>query len=195
MKSKKIISVLTAITMGLSVAACASDDDVSEAPEVISGGNAAVESDSNSNVGGAEGPSSVQPSADAYAPVIHGVEIKCNAQADAIIEALGDNYELFESPSCAFQGTDRVYTYDDVIIRTYPIDDVDYVSAVEFRNDTISTAEGIYIGCSQDDVTAAYGDPTNELAAGIEYTKGDVTLSFVVRDGSVSAITYLAIVE
>ncbi len=189
--NKKILSVMMASVMALSVVACASEDE-DTAPVVLSGGQAAETAEGGS---GAETPDqSSEEAADAYVFTYNGVQIRMNAPADDIIAALGDGYTYFEAPSCAYEGMDKVYTYNSIVVRSYTMDGADYIAAVELKDDTVSTAEGIRIGSSEDDVRAAYGEEGTPGTSGIEYTMGDSFISFIFENGQVAAITYTAIV-
>jgi hypothetical protein len=118
-----------------------------------------------------------------------------NKEAAPVVEALGDPLDYFESESCAFKGLDKVYYYSGFELTTYPLDDVDYISTIDFKDDTVSTKEGIFIGSSLDDVKAAYGEDYKEENGFYTYTKGDSTLTFIMENDAVTAITYTAIVE
>lgn len=192
----RFLAILAVPALMWGVTAC-SQDDIDTTPERIGEGNVAVAGESENSSADAEsqGPAASDDESGGFSCIIDGVTARPNTPAADVIAALGDGYELFEAPSCAFQGTDRVYTYSSVIIRTYPMSDVDYISAIEFRNDMLSTREGIFIGNSEDEIRAAYGEPDNVLSGGIEYTKDDVTLSFIIRDGVVEGISYIAITE
>lgn len=127
-----------------------------------------------------------------YTFSMKGVEIAANAEMAPLAQALGEPIDYFESESCAYQGLDKVYTYSGVIIRTYPSGDKDYVLTIELKDDTVTTKEGVYIGASKDDVTAAYGQPTSETDTALSYVDGDCTLAFLMADGKVTDITYSA---
>lgn len=131
--------------------------------------------------------------AEAYVFVSGDVTIAMNAEADEIVEALGDYNSYFESESCAFEGLDKEYTYSGFVLTTYPIDEVDYVNGVEIVDDTVETPEGITIGSSYDDVVAAYGESDSEDSC--EYEFGDSTLLIILEDGVVTSIQYTAITE
>ena len=109
-----------------------------------------------------------------------------------LVEKLG-SYSYFESASCAFNGLDKQYDYGSFVLTTYPIDEVDYVNSVELKDDLVKTAEGVAIGASEEDVKAAYGEPAT--AGDYSYTKGDSKLLFVVKDGKVSSIQYIAVTK
>jgi hypothetical protein len=121
-----------------------------------------------------------------------GVTVAMNAPAADLVEKLG-SYSYFESASCAFNGLDKQYDYGSFVLTTYPIDEVDYVNSVELKDDLVKTAEGVAIGSSEDDVKNAYGDPAT--AGDYSYTKGDSKLLFVIKDGSVSSIQYIAVTK
>ncbi len=126
---------------------------------------------------------------------VSGVTVAMNAEMAPIVDELGEADSYFESESCAFQGLDKVYTYGSVQISTYPENDVDYVYSVVLKDDTVETPEGITIGSSKDDVTAAYGDPTSQTDASLSYTKGDSILAFILDGDTVTDITYTAITD
>ena len=132
---------------------------------------------------------------DVYFFKVNGTEIRANAEAAPIIEALGEPLEYFESESCAFQGLDKIYTYGGFRIYTYPVDDVDYIQNVELVDDSVSTQEGIYIGSSADDVKKAYGESDEVVNAEWVYKKGDSTLHFIFTDDKVVSIEYRAITD
>ena len=60
------------------------------------------------------------------------------------------------------------------------------------NDDTVSTAEGICIGSSADDITAAYGEASNSTETTITYEKGSSSIVFVLQDGKVNNIIYNA---
>ena len=189
--NKKLLCAVLAFVMVLLVAACSSADE-DTAPVVLSGGEA-VQTQAQDVSGATD--SQAEASADAYVFTYNGVEIRMNAPADGIISALGDGYDYFEAPSCAYEGMDKVYTYNSIVVRSYTRDGVDYIAAVELKDDTVATAEGIRIGSTQEDVAAAYGEDGVPGTAGIEYTLGDSFISFIFENGKVVALTYTAIVE
>ena len=175
----------------MSAAACASDNE-DTAPVVLSGGQTAEQAEGGN---GAQDPDQTEAAtSDAFVFTYNGVTIPMNAPADPIIEALGEPVNLFSAPSCAYEGEDKVYTYNSIVVRSYTMDGVDYIASVELKDDTVSTAEGIRIGSTEDDVRAAYGEDGTPGTAGIEYTMGDRFISFIFENGQVTAITYTAIV-
>ena len=165
---KKKIAVLCAILLfGNLCVSCDSEGGTDRNPETVSG----------------------------YTFTLSGVDITPHAKMEPIVSALGEPTKYFESESCAFQGMDKVYTYGSVVISTYPKDGVDYVYTVELKDDTITTAEGIYIGGSIDEVKSQYGVPTKDTGTALIFKKDATELSIGYQDGVVRSIVYFAVVE
>ena len=72
---------------------------------------------------------------------------------------------------------------------------MDYVNSVYFTDDSVSTPEGIRIGSSEADMLAAYGDQYTEEYGVYTYTKEKSTLSFIITDGVVDSVEYVAITK
>ena len=130
-------------------------------------------------------------SAKGYTFEYNGVVIEIDAEASQYTDALGEPVSYFEAASCAFEGLDKMYTYSSFEIDTYPTDDVDYVSTVIFKDDSIETPEGVRIGSSVDDVIAKYGDDYTEDIGQMIYEKDGMTLTFITTaDNTVASIEY-----
>lgn len=122
------------------------------------------------------------------------VPIAVDADAAPVVEVLGEPAAYFESESCAFQGLDKVYTYPSFVLYTYPLDGKDYIMSLYLMDDTVTTAEGAYIGMRMDAVSELYGEPTTTAEGSVTYEKGGCALSFLFdSDGLVNAITYSSI--
>ncbi|MDR2569374.1 MAG: hypothetical protein LBD23_03620 [Oscillospiraceae bacterium] len=113
-----------------------------------------------------------------------------------VIEALGEPRGIFEEPSCAFDGIDRIFGYSNIQIHTYPKDDHDHIHTISLRDDSIGTTEGgIRLGAKLQDVIDAYGDDYKYDAGMYTFTRGLTTLEFFIDDGEVKGITYGFIIE
>jgi ABC-type oligopeptide transport system substrate-binding subunit len=192
-KMKKITAVLAcAAASAMLLCACGSSDagtDNSTADTTSAG------TETTGTEGQTAASSDVTGTPDGYYISLNGVLVYANAEMAPIAQELGEPASYFESESCAFQGLDKTYTYGSVVISTYPVDDVDYVYTIELKDDTVETEEGICIGSSKDDVTAAYGTATSETETALTYEKDDCVLAFIFDGDSVANITYTAITE
>lgn len=122
----------------------------------------------------------------------NGTAIYMNDEAKPVLDALGEPMHFFESPSCAFQGTDRVYTYNGFELYTYTDgdDETEYIFTVVFMNDGVETKEGITLGNKLDDVTSKYGDNFTKEGEKYTYKDSNTTLSFVLENGEVVDVSY-----
>ena len=176
---RRIIFILLSLAVLVSLAACGGDP-------------AANASDSGSGPAGSAEPSGKQPSgADAFSFAVNGTEVTVNDNMADVLAALGEPQSYFEAASCAFEGLDKTYTYAGFIITTYPDGDRDFVNSVRLTDDSAATREGIYIGCTAEQVRAAYGEEDDGPIGALSYSKGDTVLNFILSDGVVVSIEYL----
>lgn len=93
-------------------------------------------------------------------------DVRCGDNAENILALLGSGYEYSEAISCNYahngangsDGMDKFYDYANVSVTTCPVKpDGDYISSVEVYGGDWTTAAGIGIGSSVDDIEAAYG--------------------------------------
>ena len=124
------------------------------------------------------------------------VLIEMDQDINYVIEKLGEPLGIFEAPSCAFDGIDRIFGYPGMQIHTYPKGDSDFIHTISLRDDSLRTTEGgIRLGDDARAVIDAYGDDY-ELDTGLyRYKRGLTTLEFLTEDDIVMGITYGFIIE
>lgn len=135
-------------------------------------------------------PSSADPAG--YVFNAKGTDIRINADMGTISEKLGEPLSYFEDPSCAAEGTAKIYTYPGFVITTVPDGDTDRVNLIELKDDTVSTAEGADLSSTRDDIIRIYGDGFEETDGQIAFEKGGMRLCFIFRDGLLASIQYRA---
>lgn len=111
-------------------------------------------------------------------------------EVELATEKLGEPLTVNEAPSCAFGDLDKIWTYNDFTLYSYREDGVDYIYDIVITSDAISTAEGVCIGQTTDDVMGKYGQADEADETRIVYKKGDMKLMFVMDNGSVRSIEY-----
>lgn len=124
----------------------------------------------------------------------NGTTIEMDADAAPVLEKLGDPVSYFEATSCAFEGLDKMYTYNGFELDTYPKGDKDYVSTVILKDDSVTTAEGICIGDSREKLLQAYPDGGTEENGMITYEKNGMKLCFIIKEDAVASIEYRSMV-
>ena len=177
---KKLFALGLALVMVLVLAACSGGSTTSTASPAPSAQTEGQES--NANDGFEAYTFLVSDGAVNYA-------VQVNADMADVLAAMGEPQSYFEAESCAFKGLDKTYTYAGYVITTRPDGEKDFVNSILLTDDSVTTAEGIYIGSARADVTAAYGEAEGE--AMLSYTKGDCVLNFIFDGDTVLSIEYL----
>lgn len=187
-KKQQILAVIAVCTCLL--AGCGNDEHVikGDSSNPASTGNSSGQtSTSGQDQQGGMGQSGATAG---YTFVSNGVTLPVDADAAALVEALGEPKTYFEAASCAFEGLDKFYTYSGFEIDTYPLDNKDYISLIILKDDSVTTPEGAAIGISKDDVIKTYGSDHQEQGDLIIYEKGGMKLCFIIQNGSVASIEY-----
>ena len=130
-----------------------------------------------------------------YEFVFNGVTIAMHSKMEPILEKLGEPMEYFEAESCALPGMEKIYTYSGFEILTYEKEGVDYVLSVVILDDSVSTKEGIYLYSDLDSLIEKYGDDYTKELNTYKYESGQSQLVFLVEDGEITSIEYLATME
>ncbi len=178
-KIQLIALMLCAVFM---LGACGSGDSV-EIKKEQADGNTAAQSGAQTVQGGEVTP------AEGYVFTYKGTAIAPDMDMKELLAALGEPASYFEAESCAFQGLDKIYTYPDFEIDTYPQGDRDLVSMILFKDDLVETDEGIAIGMTLEDLQKAYAGAQVESGA-VTLKKGNMQLMFLIQEGKVTSIEY-----
>ncbi len=125
-----------------------------------------------------------------YAFIYNGVVVEMDVDAAPVIEQLGEADSYFEAPSCAFEGIDKIYTYGSFELDTYPTDEKDYISSIIFKDDTITTPEGIGIGDSAAKMEETYGTGQTDENGMAVYEKDGMKLCFILEGETIASIEY-----
>lgn len=120
--------------------------------------------------------------------------ISIGAEAAPILKALGTPKKTFEQDSCAYQGKDKVYSYEGFDVCTWMVDGKECINAIYLMDGTVATPEGVKIGSTRQDVINAYGKDDTESYGVCRYTIGNTELSFYTTNQVVDSIEYLLVV-
>lgn len=162
----------------------ASGDQVSDNADVTGADNAADGTENEENT-------TAVISGDGFVFSYKGLDIRMNQDMSEVLEVLGEPNSYFEAASCAFDGLDRMYTYSSFEIDSYPDGDMERVSAIYFKDDLVTTAEGICLYMTKTDMESAYGTDYEVLDSSCIYSKGDSTLTFILNESDeIIAIEY-----
>jgi hypothetical protein len=89
---------------------------------------------------------------------INTLSIELDSDSSVLIGELGDDYQFSEAPSCVYDGTDKYYSYEDIEIYTYPLDNKDLIDEIVLLDPKYSTRRGIKVGDLLRMVEVTYGD-------------------------------------
>lgn len=178
---KKIICIALAMVMLLALSACGGND--------------------NSSNNGDKTPTTPAPTTRPVPPPVdvkpigyrftyNDYQIGLNIKMDQVVELIGEANDSNTSDSCAFGGTDTTYYYDSFRITTSDDRGFEWVYQITLTDDMVSTEEGICIGSTAAEVTAAYGQSEGDTDAKLIYSKDGMRLEFAIKNGTVSAIRY-----
>ena len=180
---KKLLTILAAAMLAASLTACGGDDT-----KVVD--NKTTESKPNDNQGGDSSNTGSDTKLAGYLFTVDGVAIGMDMEAVNLKELLGEPKNYFEAQSCAFNGMDKMYTYDHFEIDTYFDDKTDRVRTIVFLDDMVKTDEGVYIGMTKADMENAYGTDYTVDGSSCIYTKDGMTLVFILNGETISSIQY-----
>ncbi len=119
-----------------------------------------------------------------------GVAMTPDMDFAPVLASLGEPQHYYEVKSCAFEGMDKIYTYGSFEITTYPDGSIDRISYINFKDDTVTTDEGVYLSMSKDKVIEIYGDNYVDDAGVIVYEKGGMELKFIFSGDSLKSVEY-----
>lgn len=121
-------------------------------------------------------------------------KIYMNSEVEPLVAKLGEpTGGTYEAVSCAFEGKDTFYYYDGFTLQAYEKNGKKYVYTINLEDDTVKTAEGIKIGDSLSMMAAQYGLEYTVTGNAYVYTKDKMTLTLIVENDKISAITYALI--
>lgn len=112
---------------------------------------------------------------------------------EPIVARLGDPEKTYEVSNCGFDGVSKIYSYDGFELCSDPDGEEESLYSVAILGGGFSTAEGIGIGSSVDEVIGIYGKPADyrpEISNNLTYDRQGMKLSFIMSDGAVSYIQY-----
>jgi hypothetical protein len=102
--------------------------------------------------------------------------------------------DIFESPSCAFEGVDITYFYQGFELTTYPDNGKEHVLSVVLTDDSVTTPEGVYLGGTLADIERGHGKDYMLEGGQVTYTNGRGKLVFTLEDDAITGIMYTLIV-
>ena len=126
---------------------------------------------------------------DIFAITSGDVTVELGKKADGVLEKLGEPVSQQNTGNCGGLGETVRYDYSSLVLVVVDYEDGDkIIDQIVLKNDGAETTKGIYIGSSEADVKAKYGDADETVGSALVYTKGEKRLEIGITDGMVSSI-------
>jgi hypothetical protein len=106
-------------------------------------------------------------------------------------ESINEKASYFELDSCAFEGNDKVYTYENIEVTSSEMNGKNIVYSVYLLNDAVSTPEGVKITDDKEIMIEKYGENYEYINNEYIYIKSNVALSFIVENDTIISIEYI----
>ena len=130
---------------------------------------------------------------DGFVFIYNGVKVYIGDYIENILAETGTPTDYYESESCTSDGMMKTYCYGGGLeISSYAKTETDEyrIFMVNLMDDVNSTAEGLYIGQTVDDMIRIYGNEYEEIFGSYKYIKNGTGLSFDVDGDIITAISY-----
>lgn len=103
----------------------------------------------------------------------------------------GEESNVYEVPSCAFEGNDKIYEYNGFEVETYEDGETERIYSIYFTDTKQTTTEGVCVSDSYDKMVEVYGENFENDGTQYTYTKGDTCLEFIVENDVITSIKYV----
>lgn len=91
------------------------------------------------------------------------------------------------SPSCYYDGDDKIFHYGDMDVYTYPYGESDLVLEIAILSGNVTTAKGLSVGMTVDDALAMYG-PASESGGTYTWSDGNTYMYISSSGGVITSI-------
>lgn len=180
---KKILTLLLAVLMLMSLAAC----DSNTGSETTAPVETTVPNETTTPVETTPNETTAPQGEELFAFQAGDAAIIPGTAFDPSVLPATDN--VYTIPSCAFEGTDNVYNYGTYEIIAYNEGNGEVVYSVYFIDANLTTPEGLAIGDDAAKVTQLYGEGTVN-GSEITYQKGNTLLVIILDGDFVASIEY-----
>lgn len=105
-------------------------------------------------------------------------------------EKYGQEKEYSEIISCAYEGLDRIYKYENYEITTYERDGKERIQSIYLLNDMVKTEEDVKITDSYNKMIEKYSDNYVREENMYTHIQGKTALKFIIENNIITSIEY-----
>lgn len=182
---KKLFAIALALIMLLTLAACDNGEkpaQTTEAPQVT---EIATEPETTAAPEETQAPVAAE---EGFCLTFNGVALTPGTAYDAA--QLPEPNSVYEVPSCAIEGTDNVYSFNELDITAFNDGTQEIIYSIAIFDPNVCTDEGLYLGDDAARVIELYGEEYEENGTAMVYTKGETMLTIILQDGYIVSIEY-----
>ncbi len=190
---KKMTAIALVLTMMLTLAACGGETapETTAAPEVVETTAAPEVVETTAAPEETEAPATANDQD--YSLTFNGVVLTPGTTYDGT--QLPEPNSVYEVPSCAIEGTDNVYSFNELDITAFNDGTQEIIYSIALFDPNLCTDEGLYLGDPAEQVIALYGENYTENGTAMVYTGRNTMLTIIVQNGFVVDIEFSWITE
>ena len=106
----------------------------------------------------------------------------------SVKDMLGEPLDYTESKSCLYDGYDKTYTYKNIIVITYPINNQEKVSSITILTEDVKHNLPVSIGDNIDAIKDAYSESNLDITSSCCIFEDEFGVAFYLSDGVVTEI-------
>ena len=182
---RKLIAMLALLMLVFALAACGSDAEM-DADLVITRATEATEIVEEENI-------QVEAVKTEYCFVAEGVELIPSADFDPTV--LPDAASVYTVPSCAIEGTDNVYNYENFEVTAFDYGAGELIYSIYIIDPNVTTPEGLSLGDGLNRVLELYGEEYERNGSAYDFYGTETMLSIIIQNEAVASIEYRMITE
>lgn len=116
------------------------------------------------------------------------IAIELNGDFASVKDLLGEAISYSESKSCLYEGYDKTYTYEDVIIITYPIDGNEKIASITILSDEVNHNIKASIGDTLEELKSYYGEDKMTITENCCIIEDEWGIALYMKDNIVTEI-------
>lgn len=191
---KKFLAIALALTMLLALTACDSGEKAQETTTPATGAPQTTEAPLVTEAAVPE--TTEAPEVETEAPVaqdpffltFNGVQLTPGTTYDSA--KLPNPNSVYQVPSCAIEGTDNVYSFDELDITAFHDGTQEIIYSIAIFDPNVCTDEGLYLGDDVARVIELYGENYTENGTAMVYVRSNTQLSLILQNGFVVDIEF-----
>lgn len=190
---KKFLAIALALTMLLAFTACDSGEKTQEttpAPVATQATEVPLvtETVEPETTEAAEAETEAPVAQDPFFLTFNGVQLVPGTLYDS--SKLPSPSSVYQVPSCAIEGTDNVYSFNELDITAFNDGTQEIIYSIAIFDPNVCTDEGLYLGDDVARVIELYGENYTENGTAMVYVRGNTQLCLILQNGFIVDIEF-----